>query len=66
MGECGSEGVREGVLQAKQKPPEDRPAASVATPFGMAMSAYFCIKSILVEGYTHALFADIILKKCRV
>ena len=43
-----SGGVKEGVPQAKQKPPEDRPAASATTPFGMAMSAYFCIKSILV------------------
>lgn len=46
--EWRSGGVEEGVAQAKQKPPEDRPAASVATPFCMAMSAYFCIKSILV------------------
>ena len=48
VGEWRSEGVREGVLQAKQKPPEGRPAASVATPFCMAMSAYFFTKSILV------------------
>ena len=48
MEEWESGGVGEGVMQAKQKPSEDRPAASAAPPFSMAMSAFFCIKSILV------------------